>query len=96
MSFAGNGGTSFEDRYTVSHGYKSVKRWTKKADLFAKEYILVPICQDQHWTLAIICRPYLVEKVMNEHIAKCKQSLLQPKPQLLANPLFVAPSASKP
>jgi len=37
-------GQAPEDRYTVSHGYKSVKRWTKKIDLFQKEYILVPIC----------------------------------------------------
>lgn len=33
-----------EDRYAVSHGYKGVKRWTKKCDIFSKEYILVPIC----------------------------------------------------
>lgn len=63
---------SFEDSYSVSHGYKSVKRWTRKTDLFTKEYILVPICQDQHWTLAVICKPHLIEKLMRDHIAECK------------------------
>ena len=63
---------SGEDRYAISHGYKSVKRWTKKIDLFQKEYILVPICQDQHWTLAIILRSHLIEDEMKAHIVNCK------------------------
>jgi len=40
------GTTAPEDRYSVSYGYKCVKRWTKKMDLFQKDYTLVPICQD--------------------------------------------------
>lgn len=57
----------------MSHGYKGVKRWTKKSDIFQKEYILVPICQDQHWTLAIICRANLIAEEMLAHINHCKE-----------------------
>ncbi|KAL6057979.1 hypothetical protein STEG23_015848 [Scotinomys teguina] len=35
-------------------GYRSVKRWTRAVDLFAKELILVPIHLDVHWSLVAI------------------------------------------
>jgi sentrin-specific protease 1 len=35
-------------------GYKSVARWTKEICLFSFKLILVPICFNYHWTLAII------------------------------------------
>ncbi|KAH8654108.1 hypothetical protein BGZ60DRAFT_346927, partial [Tricladium varicosporioides] len=35
--------------------YESVKRWTSKVDLFEKDYIIVPVCENLHWYLAIIC-----------------------------------------
>jgi len=41
----------------TDHGYNyaSVRRWTKKIDVFAKELIIVPIhCHGNHWTLAVV------------------------------------------
>ncbi|KAH0832102.1 hypothetical protein J3R83DRAFT_13011 [Lanmaoa asiatica] len=38
-------------------GYKSVRKWTSKIDLFAKKYVIVPINENVHWYLAIICGP---------------------------------------
>ncbi|CAJ0936290.1 unnamed protein product, partial [Mesorhabditis belari] len=35
-------------------GYKSVARWTRKVDIFAKEVIFVPVHLDVHWCMAII------------------------------------------
>jgi sentrin-specific protease 7 len=35
--------------------YDGVKRWTKNTDLFSKPFVVVPICQDLHWFVAIIC-----------------------------------------
>ena len=37
--------------------YHRVKRWTKSIDLLAKDFIVVPIHKDLHWSLAIICHP---------------------------------------
>ncbi|XP_030760766.1 uncharacterized protein LOC115885866 isoform X2 [Sitophilus oryzae] len=34
-----------------------VKNWTKKINLFEKDYIVVPINENAHWFLAIICFP---------------------------------------
>jgi sentrin-specific protease 7 len=35
--------------------YSAVARWTAKEDLFGYDYIVVPINQDVHWFVAIIC-----------------------------------------
>jgi sentrin-specific protease 7 len=35
--------------------YDAVKRWTSKDDIFSHDYIVVPINEDTHWYLAIIC-----------------------------------------
>ncbi|KAF2024219.1 cysteine proteinase [Setomelanomma holmii] len=38
-----------------SINYKAVERWTSKEDIFKYDYIVVPINQQTHWYLAIIC-----------------------------------------
>lgn len=36
-----------------------VKKWTKNVNLFDKEFIIIPINENCHWFLAIICFPCL-------------------------------------
>ncbi|OBZ68651.1 hypothetical protein A0H81_11055 [Grifola frondosa] len=38
-------------------GYRSVRKWTSKVDIFKKKYIIVPINENLHWYLAIIHNP---------------------------------------
>lgn len=38
-----------------SMNYEAVKRWTAKIDVFGYDYIVVPIHEQIHWYLAIIC-----------------------------------------
>ncbi|EPE34126.1 Cysteine proteinase [Glarea lozoyensis ATCC 20868] len=35
--------------------YNAVERWTNKVDLLSYDYIIVPIHENSHWYLAIIC-----------------------------------------
>jgi Ulp1 family protease len=35
--------------------YEGVKKWTKNIDLLSKPYIVVPMCENVHWFVAIIC-----------------------------------------
>lgn len=35
--------------------YSGVEKWTRGVDLFSYDYIVVPINQDAHWYVAIIC-----------------------------------------
>ncbi|XP_003747853.1 uncharacterized protein LOC100900751 [Galendromus occidentalis] len=42
--------------------HANVKRWTKGVDLFAKDFILIPVCEHSHWFLIIVCYPWLVPK----------------------------------
>uniref|UniRef100_A0A1A7WWX7 SUMO1/sentrin specific peptidase 5 n=1 Tax=Iconisemion striatum TaxID=60296 RepID=A0A1A7WWX7_9TELE len=42
---------SFFYKQLVAKGYEGVKRWTKKADLFSKWLLLIPIHLEIHWSL---------------------------------------------
>lgn len=44
-----------ENTGRASMNYEAVKRWTSKIDIFLYDYIVVPINEDTHWYLAIIC-----------------------------------------
>ena len=37
--------------------YERVKRWTKKMNIFEKDFIVVPINEHSHWFVAVICFP---------------------------------------
>ncbi len=37
--------------------FDSVRRWTKRIDIFSKDFLLVPIHHALHWKLAIVCYP---------------------------------------
>jgi sentrin-specific protease 7 len=41
--------------------HQRVQSWTKNVDLFEKDFIIVPINEQSHWFLAIICFPNLTE-----------------------------------
>lgn len=32
-------------------------KWTRRVDIFSKDFLFIPICEQLHWTLAIICFP---------------------------------------
>ncbi|XP_014218710.1 sentrin-specific protease 7 isoform X2 [Copidosoma floridanum] len=40
--------------------HAGVQRWTKNVDIFDKDFIIVPVNENLHWYLVIICFPYLV------------------------------------
>ena len=52
--------------------FNKIRRWTKNVDLFngKVEHIVVPICENDHWSLAIIGKPYLVARHIEEFVAK--------------------------
>ena len=37
----------------MSGGQASVKRWTRKVDIFSYDYILIPVHLGMHWCLAV-------------------------------------------
>ena len=38
--------------------FNGVKRWTKTMDIFEKSFLFIPICEQLHWTIAIVCWPH--------------------------------------
>ena len=52
--------------------HDKVKRWTRKVNIFEKDFVVVPINENYHWYLCIICYPGLVQPVTMEDGEPCK------------------------
>ena len=45
-----------------------VERWTRGVDVFSKKFLVVPIVADQHWSLAIVCHPGALVRVVRDRV----------------------------
>ncbi|KAF5942693.1 hypothetical protein HYC85_020335 [Camellia sinensis] len=50
--------SSFEGRAA----FQRVRKWTRKVNLFEKDYVLIPVNFNYHWSLIVICHPGEVAK----------------------------------
>ncbi|KAI3945999.1 hypothetical protein MKX01_024755 [Papaver californicum] len=48
--------------------FQRVRKWTRKVNLFEKDYIFIPINFHHHWSLIIICHPGEVAKAKGEDV----------------------------
>ena len=54
---------SFEKDKSLSQAqirHMRVKGWSKKVDVFSKDMIIIPICENSHWYLVIVIKPGLI------------------------------------
>ena len=61
------------------NGYDSLKRWTRKVDVFAHDFLLVPVHRGMHWCMAIIDMKEKVVRYydsMNGRYQRCLDLLL--------------------
>ncbi|CAL9690378.1 unnamed protein product [Knipowitschia caucasica] len=49
--------------------YQRVRTWTRHVDIFSKDFIFVPVNQEAHWYLVVICFPGL-EEPKNESLSQ--------------------------
>jgi len=38
--------------------YEKMERWTRRLDLLAKDFILIPVNENEHWNMILICYPH--------------------------------------
>jgi len=54
--------TEYGEKIDVETGvqemYDRVRKWTKKVDLLEKDFIVVPVNENVHWFVCIICYPF--------------------------------------
>ncbi|KAK7331759.1 hypothetical protein VNO80_28498 [Phaseolus coccineus] len=48
--------------------FQRVRKWTRKVNVFEKDYILIPINYSLHWSLIVICHPGEVTCCQDEEI----------------------------
>nr|XP_030136938.3 sentrin-specific protease 7 isoform X5 [Taeniopygia guttata] len=46
--------------------HRRVRTWTRHINIFNKDYIFVPVNEESHWYMAVICFPWLEEAVCEE------------------------------
>lgn len=37
--------------------YRCLSRWLRGVKIFSKDFLIMPVCEDDHWALVIICYP---------------------------------------
>ncbi|NXL44072.1 SENP7 protease, partial [Podilymbus podiceps] len=47
--------------------HRRVRTWTRHINIFSKDYIFVPVNEESHWYIAVICFPWLEEAVYEEY-----------------------------
>ncbi|NXD24589.1 SENP7 protease, partial [Spelaeornis formosus] len=58
--------------------HRRVRTWTRNINIFNKDYIFVPVNEEAHWYIAVICFPWLEEAVYEE---RPHQSSLSRRPR---------------
>ncbi|XP_061195796.1 sentrin-specific protease 6-like isoform X2 [Saccostrea echinata] len=69
---------SMADKTPAEKKHARVKNWTKKVDLFEKDFIFVPINEHSHWFLAVICFPGLPSAKRITYVPKSASTETQP------------------
>lgn len=70
--------TTFFYPKLIKDGYSSLKRWTRKVDIFSHDFLLVPIHLGVHWCLAVIdinCKEIRYYDSMNGNNHECLRAL---------------------
>lgn len=70
--------TTFFYPKLLKDGFQSLKRWTRKIDIFSFDLVLVPIHLGLHWTLAVIdllCKEIRYYDSMNGNNHECLKAL---------------------
>ncbi|MCL7043763.1 hypothetical protein MKW94_030322 [Papaver nudicaule] len=49
-------------------GFQRVRKWTRKVNLFEKDYVFIPINFHHHWSLIILCHPGEVANSKGEDV----------------------------
>ncbi|XP_074587123.1 putative ubiquitin-like-specific protease 2A [Curcuma longa] len=64
-----------KDRGSISEGraaFLRVRKWTRKVNIFEKDYIFIPVNFNLHWSLLIICHPGEVANLKGGEVHSCK------------------------
>jgi len=70
--------------------YLAVERWTAKVDIFSRDFTVIPIHQDFHWYLAIVCNLPKLRKTEPEEIQDSDDAKVQPTSSTTDEPIELA------
>ncbi|XP_041067726.1 sentrin-specific protease 7-like isoform X2 [Carcharodon carcharias] len=84
-----NAGSEEATNLSIQHKrHQRVRTWTRHVDIFTKDFIFVPVNEESHWYLAVICFPALDKIVYETDLTtetKASKLLSNPSSTLLSN-----------
>lgn len=84
---------SLRNQQNDDEGLKCASRWLKGVDIFSKDFLIMPVCEQDHWLLIIICYPANVPKFSNRSLHN--DELYEPAVFVLNSFQGLAPSLKK-
>ncbi|XP_048396996.2 sentrin-specific protease 7 isoform X2 [Stegostoma tigrinum] len=77
-----NAGSEEATNLSIQHKrHQRVRTWTRHVDIFTKDFIFVPVNEESHWYLAVICFPALDKIVYETDVTtETKANKLLPNP----------------
>jgi len=37
--------------------YEKLERWTRKIDILSKDFVMIPVNENEHWDMIVLCYP---------------------------------------
>lgn len=68
---AGEDNANIPDRHTR---HRRVRTWTRNVDIFSKDFVFIPVNQESHWFLVLVCFPGLEQ---------CRQEEFSPSSEVI-------------
>lgn len=66
--------TDLKQQIRANYNTNTVKRWTRRDDLFKNRFVILPMCENSHWFMAVINNMDKVAEQMRAHIVHCQQN----------------------
>ena len=63
-----------------ARAHARVERWTRGVDVFAKKFLLVPIVEHLHWSLAVVCHPGELARAASARASGGEPDASRPRP----------------
>lgn len=74
-------------------GFKCASKWIKGVDIFDKDFLIMPVCEKEHWVLVIICYPSKTPSIKSQLISD--EELYEPAVLVLNSSPGCAPAVKK-
>ncbi len=81
------------EKGTKAINYAAVQKWTRNIDIFSRDFVVVPVNENLHWYVAIICNlPYLRRKLADDEDEDHEEAVEELQPPIPTEAVSATPT----